>query len=541
MNAIVASNTADVGAITPSVTLESNRFQHEPLDTTKRQIRLLRVRELTTHGELDCDIEIYDLDACGRPEVRSGTRDDDHDIYGSIRYRALSYMWGPASQIRTLSIHGKILNVSRNLYQFLHEWPSACARGMRQYRHPCYSFPPRSEGHGLLWIDQICIDQSNIAEKNHQVGLMTNIYKNCEAVIMWLRDPDNSLECSEAARHFIWRPKPEFLAPILSNPYFTRLWIVQEIILAPYVQILVEGCNWVLWTDAQAAAVHMSENNKQQLRAAGSNAEFLLQASKKGGFCKPVAWFFLSFHDCKCTEPRDKVFGLVGLNTFSLTGGKPRERQVDYERPIYDIFLEAAVEMHDYSARFQYEAKQHEQATTAIMALGISMGLDQITIQRMQAFMGLIMPLQLHDYTSEAEYPPLGLVTAVGYGYRSYGASTTSGSADSSESWSRFSSDITHLYGAGSVSDDAFVVPIMKWEIAEVLQKWCSDQPKAEDLAEWQRFASYENRFGCCFFEYGGRNHLYDVPPQWALFLSMSGQQLSDTLLAWKHRKIGPY
>jgi hypothetical protein len=38
----------------------------------------------------------------------------------------------------------------------------------------------------LLWVDAICIDQSNIEERNHQVKLMDLIYKNAKIVFMWL-------------------------------------------------------------------------------------------------------------------------------------------------------------------------------------------------------------------------------------------------------------------------------------------------------------------------------------------------------------------
>jgi Heterokaryon incompatibility protein (HET) len=41
----------------------------------------------------------------------------------------------------------------------------------------------------ILWIDAICIDQSNIEERNQQVPLMKAIYSNTEAVRAWLGDP----------------------------------------------------------------------------------------------------------------------------------------------------------------------------------------------------------------------------------------------------------------------------------------------------------------------------------------------------------------
>jgi hypothetical protein len=49
---------------------------------------------------------------------------------------------------------------------------------LKRLRHERYSM--------LLWVDAICIDQSNIEERNHQVKLMDLIYKNAKIVFMWL-------------------------------------------------------------------------------------------------------------------------------------------------------------------------------------------------------------------------------------------------------------------------------------------------------------------------------------------------------------------
>ena len=38
----------------------------------------------------------------------------------------------------------------------------------------------------LLWIDSICINQSDLAEKSSQVNLMRRIYRKAKRVIVWL-------------------------------------------------------------------------------------------------------------------------------------------------------------------------------------------------------------------------------------------------------------------------------------------------------------------------------------------------------------------
>jgi Heterokaryon incompatibility protein (HET) len=37
-----------------------------------------------------------------------------------------------------------------------------------------------------FWIDAICIDQSSIAERSHQVSRMKEIYKTAKEVVAWL-------------------------------------------------------------------------------------------------------------------------------------------------------------------------------------------------------------------------------------------------------------------------------------------------------------------------------------------------------------------
>jgi len=43
-----------------------------------------------------------------------------------------------------------------------------------------------------LWIDAICIDQSNSVEKNKQVPMMSEIYGKAQRVCVWLGDGDDN-------------------------------------------------------------------------------------------------------------------------------------------------------------------------------------------------------------------------------------------------------------------------------------------------------------------------------------------------------------
>jgi hypothetical protein len=52
-----------------------------------------------------------------------------------------------------------------------------------------------------FWIDQICINQSNNAEKSDQVKRMHQIYSEAESIIIYLGEPsENTSIAYEAAR-----------------------------------------------------------------------------------------------------------------------------------------------------------------------------------------------------------------------------------------------------------------------------------------------------------------------------------------------------
>ena len=121
----------------------------------------------------------------------------------------------------------------------------------------------------LLWVDAVCIDQSNVIEKGVQVGMMGEIYKAGLRTLVWLGEENEDTNAaintirriaSSAAEYGIdevqhgdrkhihyTQPEPaeqralkklvsttnfQQLASIYERPWFTRLWIIQEVALA---------------------------------------------------------------------------------------------------------------------------------------------------------------------------------------------------------------------------------------------------------------------------------------------------------------------
>ena len=111
--------------------LRRRRYTHERLNNNQNQIRLLEFDSLageTDNRSINCTISVYDA-----KQVPS--------------YSAISYTWGDPSASRVISLNGKQFEVSHNCWYALHQARLHCGTTSR-----------------LIWMDQICIDQSNDAE-----------------------------------------------------------------------------------------------------------------------------------------------------------------------------------------------------------------------------------------------------------------------------------------------------------------------------------------------------------------------------------------
>jgi hypothetical protein len=87
-------------------------------------------------------------------------------------YEALSYTWGAQEALTTISINGRTMAVRRNLWMALSH-----LRHLTELR--------------VLWIDAICIDQSNNDERRSQVSKMFKIYEQASMVAVWLGEQED--------------------------------------------------------------------------------------------------------------------------------------------------------------------------------------------------------------------------------------------------------------------------------------------------------------------------------------------------------------
>jgi hypothetical protein len=167
----------------------------------------------------------------------------DVDLDSHPSYKALSYEWGsPLCWKQSIFVNSSQVWIQRNLFNAL-----VCLQGAYIDKY--------------LWIDALCINQHDVQERNHQVGLMDKIYSQATEVIVWLgpADPESdlamsfiealngdSLILSDILPPFRIDGYDEFEEPAeeiraLSDwcyrSYWRRIWIIQEIQLATKVTI----------------------------------------------------------------------------------------------------------------------------------------------------------------------------------------------------------------------------------------------------------------------------------------------------------------
>ncbi|KAH7397136.1 heterokaryon incompatibility protein-domain-containing protein [Pyrenochaeta sp. MPI-SDFR-AT-0127] len=125
---------------------------YKPLDTTKNEIRIVRIlADADPDYDIGCELSVVSL--------------DDRSLY-----RALSYTWGAANDTLPIRLNGHRFEVTRNL-----------KRALQRLRAFDTEIP--------IWIDAICINQTDIIERMYQVQLMRYIFESPMEVIVYLGEP----------------------------------------------------------------------------------------------------------------------------------------------------------------------------------------------------------------------------------------------------------------------------------------------------------------------------------------------------------------
>lgn len=234
-----------------------------------------------------------------------------------------------------------------------------CAAAIRRLRQ---EHAPR-----LLWVDAVCIDQDNAAERSAQVERMRFIYWRAAAVLVYLGGDDEFGDSHLALELLAQKDYTEIfgLAPgwaaaarpggqpksvagcsntalsrLLARPYFQRLWVVQEFVAATAVSVFCGGgfAPWPL-SGLDAARGECGRQVAPWVRY----RQLSLRISSDD------LWkIFLDTAECLCADPRDKVFAVLGL----VRRWNSKSIMADYTRSVEEVYIGIAAYLGQASGRF---------------------------------------------------------------------------------------------------------------------------------------------------------------------------------------------
>ncbi|KAH7393613.1 heterokaryon incompatibility protein-domain-containing protein [Cadophora sp. MPI-SDFR-AT-0126] len=297
-----------------------------------------------------------------------------HDLLNAPPYIALSYTWGQAAYQKGRSptqkyqaeIDSSVISIQQNLYDALeHLGHNVLRRGCK------------------MWIDFLCINQSDTSERSSQVSLMKEIYERATAVYSWLGLPfdDNEaglavalMRCfTERLLNLLAAHKKDIeqidktinksthgwptvanadswsawegIADMFDRAYWRRTWIYQEA-TTPGEICFFCGNHSFHYKHLMATILF----GRRFTRVGGFPSKFakavdspscaagLLKARLERGQGRErhLLELMLEFRSCLCTDARDKVFAALG-HAEDVPAGSI---SADYTKELVDVYTD---------------------------------------------------------------------------------------------------------------------------------------------------------------------------------------------------------
>jgi len=236
-----------------------------------------------------------------------------------------------------ITLNGSDFSVRANLFaalQMLRDKTREATEAKKEWIFSAAKYRPEESGwwDGVIgtvhfWIDAICINQDDLLERGHQVGMMRNIFSAADLVVAWLGLFDPGL--SHAALHCImddtvrdhkhsapgappsWAQQKDGILQLKRLPYWRRMWIVQEFVL-PRRLVAVWNQQGV-WVRNLCMVFDMGSGVRSG--DPGFYVETLCRERIKREFRLTGSFDQLleAFQYGECVDPRDRVYALLGL------------------------------------------------------------------------------------------------------------------------------------------------------------------------------------------------------------------------------------
>ena len=299
---------------------------YRPLDSSGGEIRLLDIQPATKHTlPIVCKLRHAYLPK--KP-----------------KYECLSYVWGNEEGGTHIKVDGNFFPVFEN-----------CEAVLRRLRNLATS--------RTFWIDAICINQADNEEKGAQVRLMQDIYQHAQQVCVWLGELSDggivgvkNIQGKSTMGWHMWKVDRKFGKPtlpvresykssisvqnrsnlvyeqqfgevkeILDRPWFTRVWIMQEAILARKL-VLMCGSETMAW-DRIGTLIEKSWTTQGTTRAFGMSVYprdqipdetyqricHFREKRAAGGWDTSLYQPLYDYRHLDCKWPQDRIYGFLGL------------------------------------------------------------------------------------------------------------------------------------------------------------------------------------------------------------------------------------
>ncbi|KAL5610515.1 hypothetical protein FOBRF1_006632 [Fusarium oxysporum] len=297
-------------------------------------------------------------------------------------YEALSYRWLDNRITKHVVVSNQsCLPITRSLFDALRDIRLATTGSVTR----------------TLWADAICINQNDDPEKNDQINRMDQIYYKAQRVVTYIGEGDGNTEPAVALgrkmldlaesseppshgdREQLFKEQCDYLGIpdsstindddhsdpgirglqwMLDASWSRRLWIIQESLLNRNM-LMMCGRFEMPWTMLSRLAAFISQRRLPKLFRfsqfrnpdpdGGCASSVLRMGRLRQNFDRltPIE-IIQGANIMLCSDPRDKVYGLLGVFRYKTRSQHAEVRDqkyeiaVNYQKPVADVYVEAA-------------------------------------------------------------------------------------------------------------------------------------------------------------------------------------------------------
>lgn len=300
-------------------------------------------------------------------------------------YEALSYCWGQPVFDHSISctvVQSRTTDDAQEVVQRL-SWKDGVDYSITASLHSALQHIRLQDRTRYLWVDQLCINQHDIAERSSQVQKMLLIYRSAAKVLVWLgQEGQHTGLAMHVARneHLLDLTKFDTNAKstipistitavkkhcccghysafihgvqdLLMRPWYRRLWIKQEVWAARGIDMIC-GDSYVRMNELEKLSKELSDVVANHLnpflglqRSNQANSEAALNT--KGFYGDDLLNTLQRTSSSECGDLRDRVYAVVGMvrATPSLLGRYERSKvanlPIDYSRTVSQVYQDA--------------------------------------------------------------------------------------------------------------------------------------------------------------------------------------------------------